>query len=155
MVSWSRIEAQVPELARRVRESFQGGRHKTLATVRADGSPRISGIECEFTDGEVTFGSMLGARKLDDLARDPRFAMHAPPIHPAVGQEGEWRGEAKISGRAVPADPVTTGDGPEPDGQMFTADIDQVTFTGLNAEGTMLVVEWWSPSGGLRRVERS
>jgi hypothetical protein len=29
-----------------------GGKHKTLATLRADGSPRISGIEVEFTNGE-------------------------------------------------------------------------------------------------------
>lgn len=49
-----------PEFAGRVRRLFDAGRHKTIATLRADGSPRISGIECEFTDGELRFGSMNG-----------------------------------------------------------------------------------------------
>ena len=73
------------------------------ATVRADGSPRISGIECEFADGELRFGSMPGARKGADLTRDPRFALHGPTFHPHEGKEAEWPGEAKIAGRAVPA----------------------------------------------------
>jgi hypothetical protein len=35
---------------------FDAHRHKTIATVRADGSPRISGIEPTFEDGELVFG---------------------------------------------------------------------------------------------------
>ena len=45
------------------RRLFDAGRHKTIATLRADGSRRASGIECEFTDGDLRFGSMTGARK--------------------------------------------------------------------------------------------
>ncbi len=47
------MEQAEPEFAERVRRLFDAGRHKTIATLRADGSPRISGIECEFTDGEL------------------------------------------------------------------------------------------------------
>ncbi len=61
---------------------MDAGRHKTIATLRADGSPRISGIECEFADGELRFGSMARARKGVDLRRDPRFALHGPVFHP-------------------------------------------------------------------------
>ena len=57
-----------------MRTLFDAGRHKTIATLRADGSPRISGIECEFTNGDLRFGSMAAARKGADLKRDPRFA---------------------------------------------------------------------------------
>ena len=64
MAAWSEIEQAEPEFAQRVRQMFDAGRHKTIATLRADGSPRISGIECEFTDGELRFGSMSGARKV-------------------------------------------------------------------------------------------
>src|SRR4029078_4267848 len=99
-----------PEFAARVRRLFAAGRHKTIATLRADGSPRISGIECEFTDGELRFGSMTGARKGADLVRDRRFALHRPTFHPVEGKEREWPGEAKIAGRAIPAGPVTTED---------------------------------------------
>ena len=62
MPAWKAIEQAEPEFARRVRTLFDAGRHKTIATQRADGSPRISGIECEFTDGDLRFGSMTGAR---------------------------------------------------------------------------------------------
>ena len=48
---------------------FEARTHKTIATLRADGAPRISGIECEFVDGELQFGSMTGARAGADLRR--------------------------------------------------------------------------------------
>src|SRR5690606_30748565 len=107
----------------RVRGLFDRGRHKTLATLRADGSPRISGIECEFEDGELRFGSMTGARKGADLRRDPRFALHGPTTDPVDGKESEWPGEAKIAGRAVAAGPVATGEDEGPEGEAFVADI--------------------------------
>ena len=152
---WKAIEQAEPEFAERVRRLFDAGRHKTIATLRADGSPRVSGIECEFTDGDLRFGSMTGARKGADLMRDPRFALHGPTFHPEEGKEGEWPGEAKIAGRAIAAGPLNTEDGTEqPDGELFVADITEVVITGLNAEATKLVVESWTPARGLRRVER-
>lgn len=155
MPAWKAIEQEEPAFAERVRQLFDAGRHKTIATLRADGSPRISGIECELTDGELRFGSMTGARKGADLERDPRFALHSPTSHPEEGQEGDWPGEAKIAGRAVPAGPATTDEASEgSDGEMFVADITEVVITGLNAEATKLVIESWTPGRGLRRMER-
>jgi hypothetical protein len=155
MPAWKAIEQAEPEFARRVRQRFDAGRHKTIATLRADGSPRISGIEAEFADGDLRFGSMTGARKLADLTRDPRFALHGPTFHPEDGKESEWPGEAKIAGRALPAGPVTTdGASEQPDGETFVADITEVVVTGLDAAATKLVVESWTPERGLRRVER-
>ena len=152
---WKAIEEAEPEFAGRVRRLFDAGRHKTIATLRADGSPRISGIECEFADGDLRFGSMSGARKGADLKRDPRFALHGPTFHPEEGKEGDWPGEAKIAGRAVPAGAVTTDEaGEAPDGEMFVADITEVVITGLDPEATKLVVESWTAERGLRRVER-
>lgn len=151
MVAWQDVEQAVPEFAARVRELFGGGRHKTIATLRADGAPRISGIECEFADGQLTFGSMPGARKGADLRRDPRFALHGPVVHPVEGKEAEWPGEAKIAGRAVPAGEVTGG----PGGDLFAADITEVVITRLDKEATaMMVIESWTPQRGLRVVER-
>ena len=155
MPGWSEIEQAEPEFAGRVRRLFDAGRHKTIATLRADGSPRISGIECEFADGDLRFGSMTGARKGADLARDPRFALHGPTFHPVEGKESEWPGEAKIAGRAIAAGPVATDEsGDQPDGETFVADITEVVVTGLDAGATKLVVEWWTPDRGLRRIER-
>jgi hypothetical protein len=150
MATWRDLEQAEPEFAGRVRALFDAGRHKTIATLRADGSPRISGIEAAFDDGELTFGSMPRARKGADLRRDPRFALHSATVDPVDGAEAQWPGEAKVSGRAVHVGPLTDG----PPGDRFRADLDEVVHTHLDDEATMLVVEWWTPQAGLRRVER-
>jgi hypothetical protein len=46
--------------------------------------------------------------------------------------------------------PVTEGS----QGDHFYADIAEVVHTHLNEKATMLVVEWWTPTHGLRSVER-
>jgi hypothetical protein len=169
MATWAEFETAEPELAAWVRRSFDAGRHKTIATLRADGSPRISGIECEFVDGELRFGSMSRSRKGADLHRDQRFALHGPTVHPAHGEESSWPGEAKVAGRAIPggrigaADPdgapgdQRSGDDSAaevPAGEFFVADLEEVVVTHLDDTATRLVVEWWTPSGGRRRIER-
>ena len=150
MVMWRDVQAAAPEFAQRVRALFDAHRHKTIATLRADGSPRISGIETVFDDGVLVFGSMSNARKGADLRRDPRFALHSATVDPVEGSEADWPGEAKISGRAIVSGPIVDG----PDGDSFHADIAEVVHTRLNKEATMLVVEWWTPVHGLRKIER-
>ena len=150
MTSWRDVEQAERDFAERVRGLFDAHQHKTIATVRADGSPRISGIEAVFDDGELVFGSMPDARKGADLRRDPRFALHSATIDPVDGAAAQWPGEAKIAGRAIAAGAVTGG----AEGDRFRADIAEVVHTHLNAEATMLVVEWWTPAHGLRRIER-
>jgi hypothetical protein len=150
VTAWRDVEQAALEFARRVRALFDAHRHKTIATLRADGSPRISGIEVAFEDGELVFGSMSNARKGADLRRDPRFALHSATVDPVEGAEAQWPGEAKISGRAIAVGPITEG----PNGDLFHADIAEVVHTHLNDEATKLVIEWWTPVHGLRRIER-
>jgi len=150
MTAWRDVESAEPEFAQRVRKLFDTHRHKTIATLRADGSPRISGIEAAFEDGELSFGSMPNARKGADLLRDPRFALHSATVDPIDGAEARWPGEAKISGQAIHTGPTTIA----PDGDLFHADIAEVVHTHLNESATRLVVEWWTPDHGLRTIER-
>src|ERR1700753_2225028 len=124
------IDLAEPDFAQRVQALFDAHRHKTIATLRADGSPRISGIEVVFENGELVFGSMPRARKGDDLHRDPRFALHSATVDPVEGAEAAWPGEAKISGRALPAGPIIDG----PEGDRFHLDIHEVVHTHLNPE---------------------
>ena len=93
---------------------------------------------------------MASARKGADLRRDPRFALHSATVDPVEGDNAAWPGEAKIAGRAVPAGQLTEG----PAGDQYHADIAEVVHTHLNAEATLLVIEWWTPAHGLRRIER-
>ena len=137
MVAWQDVETDAPKFAARVRTLFQARKHKTMATLRADGSPRISGIETQIGE-QVTFGSMPDSRKLADLKRDPRLAIHSPSVDPPEDDPGAWIGEAKIAGRAVAAE----------DG--FRVDITEVALTYLDGG---LVIESWHPGRGhARRV---
>ncbi|HTJ39478.1 MAG TPA: pyridoxamine 5'-phosphate oxidase family protein [Dactylosporangium sp.] len=151
MTAWRDVEQAEPGFAARVQALFDAHRHKTIATLRADGAPRISGIEVVFESGELVFGSMPNARKGADLRRDPRFALHSATVDPIEGAESGWPGEAKIAGRALPAGATTEG----PEGDRFHADITEVVHTHLNPEATLLVIEWWTPATGLHRAERA
>ena len=150
MARWLDVELAKPALAQRVRALFEAHRHQTIATLRADGLPRISGIETQFENGELVFGSMPRARKGADLCRDPRFALRSATVDPIEGAEAQWPGEAKIAGRAILEVPSALG----ADGERFRADVVEVVYTHLNDAATLLVVEWWTPSRGLQRIER-
>ena len=99
MTTWGELRSDAPEFAARVRAAFEAGTNKTLATLRADGSPRISGSELAFDDDHVTLGMMPGSRKLADVERDPRVALHSPTLEPPPGSLGA--GDAKLAGVLV------------------------------------------------------
>ena len=122
-------------------------KHLTMATLRRDGSPRISGTEIEFADGELRIGSMPRAVKALDLRRDPRIAIHGPTVDPPPDAPAGWRGEAKIAGAAREVD--SGGDA-----HRFWIDITEVVITRLNDAGNRLLIESWSPSRGYRSAER-
>ena len=149
--SWAVLEAQAPELAAAVRERFAVRKHCTLATLRADGSPRISGTEVELGGGELHIGSMANARKALDLRRDPRLAIHSPTVDPPEGRETAWEGEAKLAGVAVevpPADPADTS-------HRFRVDLTEVVLTKVDAAGQGLVITSWHPGRGVEEVLRT
>jgi len=146
MASWAEFASAEPALASRVEERFGIRKHKTLATLRTDGSPRISGIEVEFANGELFLGMMPGSLKLRDLERDPRLAVHSPTDDPPPGNPRGWRGEAKIAGNAVVVRDAS--------GRRFRIDITEAVLTHLNEAGDQLVVESWRPGKGSTRLER-
>src|SRR4051812_49534504 len=105
MASWQQIEQEAPAFAARVRTLFEAGTNKTIATLRRDGSPRISASEMKFEDGEITFGMMGGSMKLRDVRRDPRIAIHSPTLEPPADHPESWPGDAKLAGKAVEVPP--------------------------------------------------
>jgi hypothetical protein len=151
MASWAEFASAEPDLASRVEERFGIRKHKTLATLRKDGSPRISGIEVEFAAGELFLGMMPDSLKLRDLQRDPRLAIHSPTDDPPEGNPQGWPGEAKLAGHALEVD---FPDSPAAGGRRFRIDITEAVLTHLNEAGDQLVVESWRPGEGTRRLER-
>lgn len=146
MASWRDVSSDAPDFARRVEQALTRSKHLTMATLRADGSPRISGTELEISDGNLWLGSMRNARKARDLLRDSRMAIHGPTADPPEDPKG-WPGEAKVSGRAIEVPHDETA-------HRFRIDIEEVVFTHLNAAGDRLVIEAWHPGRGVQLFER-
>jgi hypothetical protein len=146
VTSWGEFAAAEPEFASRVRRLMRSRKHLTMATLRRDGSPRISGTEVQFAGDQLQIGSMSRAVKAQDLLRDDRVAIHGPTHDPA--KRGTWRGEAKIAGRAVE---MPAAD----DAHAFRIDIDEVVITRLNDARDRLVIESWKPGRGFRVAERA
>ncbi|WP_157155646.1 MULTISPECIES: pyridoxamine 5-phosphate oxidase [unclassified Diaminobutyricimonas] len=147
MASWGEFAAECPEFAARVRERFDAGTNKTIATLRRDGSPRISGIELLITDTDTSLGMMTG-RKADDARRDPRFAIHSPTFEPPKDPTA-WPGEAKMSGLLVEVD--APADAIPGEAIYFTLDIREVVHTKVAASGDKLEIESWHPGRGYER----
>ena len=149
------METEAPELAALARRFLDSPVHKTLATLRRDGSPRISGTEVVFAEGEMWLGSMWRSLKALDLQRDPRLALHSASADPA-----EWKGDAKLSGRAEEiTDParieaVVQGKAPPGPMHLFRLDIDEASTVALAEGGKSIVVTWWTPDAGVRTAER-
>ena len=160
MASWKEFEAEAPELAGRVRAAFDAHRHKLLATLRRDGSPRISGIEATFADGELWLGMMPGSRKALDLRRDPRLALHSASLDPPEDDPAGWPGDAKLAGRAVEvSDPALkerlAGGSAQPDDpHLFRVEVAEVVHTRVGDPADHLVIELWRPGRGVRRMQR-
>ena len=151
MPSWAEIEAEAPELVALALKLFDAHKHKTIATLRRDGSPRISGLETQLTGGQLYFGSMPRAVKALDLQRDPRFALHS-------GSGDPWEGDAKIAGVAVEIGPgeersAVLGD-TFGDSHLFRADITELSVVRLGEPRDHLVIESWHPGRGVTSLRR-
>ncbi len=162
MATWDEFAAAAPELAARVRARFDAHKHKMMATLRRDGSPRISGIETTFHDGELWLGMMDGSRKALDLRRDPRVAIHSASLDPQMSD-----GDAKVAGRAVEIhDEQTKRDlmravqeesGEEaPPGpyHLFRVDLTEAVLTRVGTPADHLVIDSWHEGTGLRQAKR-
>ena len=156
MASWSDFEAAAPDLAREVRERLDAHTHKTIATLRADGSPRISGTETAWAEGDLWIGSMWQARKARDLQRDARYALHGGSDDPPG-----WTGDAKVAGVAEEVtDPervrringAAAAGGPS---HLFRLELEEVSAVRLDPTGKAIVIEVWTPEGGIRSMTRA
>ncbi|TMC13014.1 MAG: pyridoxamine 5-phosphate oxidase [Chloroflexi bacterium] len=152
MPAWRDIERDAPDFAAKVRARFDAGTHKTIATLRRDGAPRISGTELQFEDGEATLGIMDGSVKLLDVRRDPRVAVHSPTPEPPKDDPSAWVGDAKLAGTAVEVPPPP--DNPHEGAGFFRLDITEAVLTYVGTPADHLVIESWHPGRGWQRRTR-
>ncbi|WP_437074439.1 pyridoxamine 5'-phosphate oxidase family protein [Streptomyces sp. enrichment culture] len=155
-VNWARFTAAEPALARTAEARFGAYTHHVLATLRKDGSPRTTGLEVRFLNGELWFGMMPGSLKALDLRRDPRFALQANPGD-GTGMGG---GDVRIAGRAIEVEDPATKAGyvkevepPEPF-HLFRTELTEVVRTSVE-DDEYLVVEIWQPGQPVRTIRRA
>ncbi|MGV9227999.1 pyridoxamine 5'-phosphate oxidase family protein [Streptomyces nigra] len=154
--TWSAFVTAEPEFARLVEARFGAFTHHVLATLRKDGSPRTSGLEVRFLNGELWLGMMPDSLKALDLRRDPRFALQA---NPGEGQT-IGGGDVRIAGRALevddPAQKAAYGEEVEPPEpfHLFRAELTEVVRTYVEDE-KYLVVQVWKPGGQVRVIKRT
>jgi len=141
MTTWTEFSTEAPDLSAAIAARFTARKHHVLATLRADGSPRVSGTEVQFTDGVLRIGSMPGARKARDLQRDPRYALHANPSDETLAE-----GDAKVSGTARE---VT---GADRDAHVFDLDIDEAVL--VTVADDLLHIDLWHPGEPVVRTSR-
>ena len=149
MARWQDVVDDVPDFAGRVRRVFDERKHKALATLRKDGSPRMSGIEVEFSDGEMWLGMMPGSLKARDVRRDPRLAVQAMSDDPPDDDPSAWLGDAKVAGRAEEVEARDAASG-----HRFRVDVSEVVVTRVGTPADHLLIESWHEGRGLTSVKR-
>ena len=162
MATWSEFEAAAPELAERAKALLVAQKHLTIATLRRDGAPRISGIEVMFVEGEMWFGSMARAVKALDLQRDPRFALHSGTGDSSQWEANNaaWHGDAKVSGHV---EEITEGErrravmgSAHGESHLFRAEIEEVVTVRLGGDPPdhLLIESWRQGQGQPKQIKR-
>jgi hypothetical protein len=98
-VRWAAFARDCPELGELAREWIADRHILLLGTLRADGSPRISAVECDIVGDDLCSGMIWQSTKALDLERDPRMTVHSLP--PGLSNPD---GDLKLYGVAVPLD---------------------------------------------------
>lgn len=149
---WRDFEEAAPELARLGRERFERTSVTLVATLRRDGSPRISPVEPYLVLGRLLLGMMSRSGKAADLLRDSRCSVHSS-VSDVNGSEGEFQLHGR--GVLVESDDIRHGDYsawwhslPREACRLFSVDIDSATFVDWDIQkGEMRVKRWSADSG--------
>jgi hypothetical protein len=96
MITWQQFRAEAPETTAVWERRLAATGLALMATLRADGAPRISPLEPLIGDDRLWLGMMPGSTKTTDLRRDPRLCLHS-----ATADKDVADGDAKVWGRGV------------------------------------------------------
>lgn len=154
MVTWSEFEATAPDLAatgRRLLTQFGPGLG-FLATVRADGGPRLHPICPVLCEGGLWAFIIEASPKCDDLRSDGRFALHSFPPEEVDdefvvnGRANEVRPDEALRDRLRRATTASVG---RPDEVLFALSVERAMSATYEGRGVFPPVHssWPVPSG--------
>jgi hypothetical protein len=158
---WSEMENTQPRLAELARQRLIRPGVVLVATIRRNGTPRLSPVEPLVMDGVLWLSMMWQSMKARDLLRDPRILVHSV-ITNRDGDEGEFkiRGIARsepdpgVQRRYAGAVASSLGWNPQPGRfHLFAVDMEEVTFVRYDpARGDQHVARWPPGSEFIRRA---
>ena len=141
---WSDLGSTQPGLARLAQERLIDPGVVLVATIRHDGTPRLSPVEPYVLAGELWLSMMWQSTKARDLLHDPRILVHSV-ITSRDGTEGEFkirgttRAEDDLAVQRRYADAVAASLGWDPQPgrfHLFAVNISQVTFITYDPSGS-------------------
>jgi hypothetical protein len=92
---WSEIEKSQPRLGQLGRQRLIEPGVVLVATIRRDGTPRLSPVEPFIMDSVLWLSMTWQSTKARDLLRDPRI-----PVHSVITSRDATEGEFKVRGTA-------------------------------------------------------
>jgi hypothetical protein len=150
-VNWSELEHAQPGLTDLARERLLAPGVVLVATIRRDGTPRLSPVEPYVMDGDLWLSMLWHSTKAADLLHDPRILVHSV-ITNRDGGEGEFkiRGTARAENdpnvlrRYADAVSADLGWSPTPGrSHLFAVSLDEVAFIRYDdATGDQHVAMW-------------
>jgi len=157
---WHELEERQPRLAAIAHARLVEPGVVLVATLRRDGSPRLSPVEPFVLQGDLLLSMMWQSLKARDLLRDPRVLVHSI-VTGRDGSDGELkvRGTARdepdleLQRRYAEAVAAALGWRPEPGRfHLFSVDISDVTFIRYDEPtGDQFVASWPPPREFVRR----
>jgi hypothetical protein len=158
-VRWNDVQRDAARLAHMAHDRLVAPGVLLVATIRRDGTPRLSPVEPLIFDGDLHLSMMWRSHKASDLLRDDRVLVHS-----VVTTRDGTQGEVKLRGRAISVDDLEVrarycdavavlGWKPEePRFHLFRIDIDDMTFIRYAQSGDQYVAQWPSRTEFVRRA---
>jgi hypothetical protein len=148
---WSEMERRQPQLGELGRQRLIEPGVLLVATIRLDGTPRLSPVEPFILDGHLLLSMLLQSKKAADLMRDPRVLVHSV-VTSRDGGDGEFkvRGTGRVvddpavQHRYASAVVATLGWQPEPGRfHLFSIDVEDVAYIRYDdSTGDQYVAAW-------------
>jgi Pyridoxamine 5'-phosphate oxidase len=149
-LSWGELQ---PAIAGPGRDLLERRGLAVLATLRADGRPRLGPVEAHVAGGRLLVGVMPRSLKARDLERDPRCTLQTVVADPDSGEP-----ELKLYCRAVSAAGEPPGawwtGRPPAEVRVYELQVDEAALVEWNLADAEMTVTSWSPSRGLRTTTR-
>ena len=155
---WNDFVESAPRLSELAQERLVAAGVLLVATIRRNGTPRLSPVEPLLFEGDLWLSMMWQSRKALDLLRDGRVLVHS-----VVTSRDGANGEVKLRGHAVAVDDpdlraryceavAVLGWRPEePWFHLFRIEIEELTFVRYAESGDQYVARWPSRTEFVRR----